>query len=182
MRCSSRGEVWVEAVYRDGRTELLLQRHNQLTYGFLQAQAALLLQKSSDLAPEQRRLGSIWFEAFAGSQPDPAPTDEGPNELSEVVAQIAIDDSSRRIYQDGEATVIEVTALLDTDQGNGSTLSFLGLYTEGDGTLPDPDEYVAGTNNIYCVARLRLGVAKNDGFALRAGWRIYTTVEVDSEE
>lgn len=170
-----RGEIFVERVYPDGRVEPVIARRNTLTYAFLANVGGLLLQIPDELEPEARKLGSIWFEAYDGSQPDPSPDDSGPHVLSTVVAQKAIDDSARRQYQSGDDVITEATVLLDTDEGNDENIAFIGLYSYGTGVIPSAGSFSAGTNDIYCLARVRLGIGKNDGFALRAGWRVVLT-------
>jgi len=175
-KSGSYGEVYVDRVYADGRTERVFQHRNTLTYAYLASVAGLLTQRSDELDAESRKLGSIWFEAYAGSQPDATPDDSGPHALSEVIAQKAIEDSARRSYTVDDSVVVEATVLLDAEEGNGNTISFLGLYSHGTGVIPDGDTFTAGTNDVFCLARLRLGIDKNDGFALRAGWRIVLTI------
>lgn len=170
-----KGWVSVYRVEQDGAKTLHRHKPNVLTQTFFDNALKLLRQADSDNA-SQRRAGSMWFEADNESMPLPQATDTGPHSASTVIAQVEILASSVTTAtittSEGAMQAIRFTARLLGDDYAGQQLCAVGLYTAGDGDMPDPDLYTAGQNGVYLLARQAQTLTIEAGAAWDFVWTI----------
>jgi hypothetical protein len=148
---------------------------NVLTQRMLSGMLYLLRQSDADDVAS-RRVGSFWFEADNATMPAPTTTDDGPHSASTVIEQVEIDPDDVTIStvqtSAGPMTALNFRARLYGDDHDGRTIHAVGLYSYGDGTLPDPDTYVAGTNGVYLLARQAQTLPISAGAAWDFTWTI----------
>jgi len=138
MIISSKIKVYgqVIIVVRDVRSRRVLNRlsaHNLVVAPTKLALADLLTQQSTD--PNAAEYNKIWAMYVGDGTTTPATSDTGlagSNLFGKAVDQPITKNSG------GVDGLVEATMTLESGDANGITLSEVGLFTRGDGTLANP--------------------------------------------
>lgn len=157
----------------DDHDEVVYDGLNQITTNYLDLLVELLLQRTTDRAPDENQLYCIWFESSSIALTAPSLSDEGPEGTSTVVGQPILTDARKLDTGSGaDERVAQVVGRLEKAEGNGAEVRAVNLFNKGSsGTPPNPATFVAGTNNVYCLARQLVGpFTKQSTFAVEVTW------------
>lgn len=170
--------VWKRSL--DGERTLVFDQTNQLTYAYMERLLEMLAQRTTDPAPIENQVFSVWWEASTSSISAPSPGDTEPDASSTIVAQKTFSDAQKITVVSGAKRVLELRSTLEDTEGNGFTIVAVDLFSKGDGTLPEPPvpaTYSGGANNVHLYARQKIGpFPKTDQFALDINWGL--TLEI----
>lgn len=170
------GHLRVEKVFADGRRQEVCNKRNQLTYGYLDKLVELIAQRTppTDADPSENQVFSLWFEASTLSISDPTPNDTEPDANSTIVEQKVFADIDKLSSVSGDTRSLELRATLETDEGLGSSIVAVDLFTKGTlASPPDPLSYTGGDDNVNLIARQKIGpIPKTDDFALDINWTL----------
>lgn len=171
---SVHGHLKVTLRHIDGRTEVVVNRTNQVTYLYLDRLAELISQVSGDPDPAENQIQTLWVEASTIGVSAPTPNDTEPDANATIVVVKNFDDADIIKTTSGNVRTVEFRATVLEGEAVGSTLEAAELFTKGiivPPAKPDPVGYTAGQNGVWMVARQIIGpIPKLVTFAVDFNW------------
>jgi hypothetical protein len=162
---NARGHVRVYRVNEDGSEDLIDDRKNQITYLHLSQLAQLIVQRST-LNASELAIYKLQVESSVTPLPAPEPTDTG------IVGTMAHEhifnkDADTTINVGGVEGLVQFRAELSKGQANGTVISAVALFTEGDGL---------GGLPVLVARYLTTQVTKTADIGIRFEWDIQYTI------
>ncbi len=165
------GHLIVTLRHDDGRSEVVFDDHNQVTYRYLDCLAELISQVTGDPLPASNAIHSLWVEGNLIGVSAPTPDDTIPDPSAEIVYRKEFEDGDIFKTTTGDVRAVEFHSRILKGEANGKTLQAACLFTKGTISGLPSLPYVAGDDGAWMVARQLIGpIPKEITFAVDLDW------------
>lgn len=171
MKANVTGHIKVTLRHNDGRSEVVVDRPNQVTFHYLDRLTELISQLVLDPPPAENAIHSIWVEHSTIGVTAPTANDEVPDANATIVFQYEFLDADIFKGLSGDIRSVTYRATIPDADAIGKTLVAAELFTRGNAGLPAGNSFTSGQNNVFMVARQLIGpIEKLGTFAVDLDW------------